>query len=78
VISGAATAAERIALQQTDPFAPFNLPPGTSYQRTPYGTIVATAGSAPVSPLTSSIGSLGSLPILLIGGLFVVMMLARK
>jgi hypothetical protein len=79
VVAGAVGTADTIALQQTNPWAPQNLPPGTYYQQTPGGTVVTTAGAvAPgTTALTTNLNSM--MPLLLIAGGFVLIMsMARK
>jgi hypothetical protein len=79
VVAGAAKAAETIALQQTNPLYQLQRQaistPGTYLQQTPSGTVISSGGAVPGGFTTASLGSM--LPILLIGGL-VVMMVSRR
>ena len=79
VISSLATTAGKIAQQQLNPFAPGNLPAGSCYQQTPQGGIVVSTNCAPTTVgaafSTATLG--GILPILLIGGI-VLVMVSRK
>lgn len=54
----------------------YNLPPGTYYQQTPYGTVVSTQGA--VNPASSA--NLSSMmPLLLVaGGVVLVISMAKK
>lgn len=61
-----------ITKQLTNPL--FNLPAGTYYQQTPYGTVVSTAGA--ISPTTTDLSSL--LPWLLIGGVGLVLVMGMS
>lgn len=73
-IIGAGT---KITTQLTNPL--YHLAPGTYYQQTPYGTVVATAGAPSVASPFSSLTSSSMLPLLLIGGgVLLVVMMAKK
>lgn len=70
-------AGSRITGQLTNPLT--HLAPGTYYQQTPYGTVVATAGAPNVGGALTAMTSSSMMPLLLVGGgLLVVMMMARK
>jgi len=54
----------------------YNLKPGTYLQQTPYGTVVSTAG-VPGSA-AAALGTTNLTPILLIGGVLLVVMMAGR
>lgn len=78
-IQGTATA---VAIQ-TNPFAPKNIPAGTYYASGKGGTVISTAGAG--SPYTTytaagltTAGLSSMLPVLLIGGVFMMFMMGRR
>ena len=83
VIQSAIKGVSTVVQQQTNPFAPKNIPAGTYYARGPGGTVISTAGAGSpytaagytTTSLTSGLSSM--LPILLVGGV-VLMMMSRR